>query len=112
MIYDSEETARQKIEAAGLKVGNIEPRYSNQDAGIVIETDPLPTTMVSEGSTVNLVVSKGPEPAKTLSGTVMISLPAEITWDVDLQLEAYIDGERVLGITVNPMYGKETMRYL
>lgn len=106
VIYDSEETARQKIEAAGLKVGNIEPRYSNQDAGIVIETDPLPTTMVSEGSTVNLVVSKGPEPAKTLSGTVMISLPAEITWDVDLQLEAYIDGERVLGITVNPMYGK------
>lgn len=52
VIYDSEETARQKIEAAGLKVGNIEPRYSNQDAGIVIETDPLPTTMVSEGSTV------------------------------------------------------------
>ena len=98
--------AEKELKDAGL-VPKITPVADDDTAeGYVKTTDPAPGSKVEKGSTVTLFVSKGPEPAKTLSGTVMISLPAEITWDVDLQLEAYIDGERVLGITVNPMYGK------
>ena len=95
VIYDSEETARQKIEAAGLKVGNIEPRYSNQDAGIVIETDPLPTTMVSEGSTVNLVVSKGPEPPQEKTYSVYIDLSELSYIDWDVTLDVYLNGQKL-----------------
>lgn len=105
VIYDNEATARQKIEAAGLKVGNVEPRYSNQDAGIVIETNPLPTTSVSEGSTVNLVISKGPEPPQEKTYSVYVNTSGLSHLNFDMELVVYVDGAVVKNITINPALG-------
>ncbi len=56
--------ASQKLQAAGLWINITEEYSTNYDAGIVIRVDGA-GTKVEIGSTVNVVVSKGPEKAKT-----------------------------------------------
>ena len=60
---DDISTATEKIEAEGLKAGSTTEEYSDEyDEGEVIRTTPSSGKEVEEGSTVNLVVSKGIDP--------------------------------------------------
>ena len=57
-----EEAAKRTLEAAGLKIGETTRESSEQEpAGEVISTDPGAGEEVDEGTTVDLVVSSGPE---------------------------------------------------
>lgn len=56
--------AKQSISGAGLSVGNVSEQYSaSVPAGCVISCDPGAGSSVAPGSAVNLVVSKGKQPA-------------------------------------------------
>ncbi|MGN0482676.1 MAG: Stk1 family PASTA domain-containing Ser/Thr kinase [Lachnospiraceae bacterium] len=56
----SEEEARQEIQNAGFNVGNVSTAYSDSiPAGKVISCDPSGT--VPKGTTINLIISNGPE---------------------------------------------------
>lgn len=58
----TESDARSKIEAEGLSVGGTTEEYSTTiDEGRVIGTDPVIGSSVDKGTTVNLIISKGPE---------------------------------------------------
>jgi serine/threonine-protein kinase len=59
----SEADATAAIEAEGLAVGEVTPRYSDGiPEGAVIEQTPAADAPAGEGDTVDLVVSQGPEP--------------------------------------------------
>ena len=61
----AEADALAAITAAGLTVGNrTEDFHATIPAGSVISTDPSAGAMVTEGETVDYVVSKGPSPAQ------------------------------------------------
>ncbi len=61
----SEEEARKEIEALGLKVGNVTSAYSESVAsGMVISQSVKQDAEVKKGDSVDLVISKGREPAK------------------------------------------------
>lgn len=61
---DDVDTATEKIESEGLEVGSTSEEYSDEyDEGKVIRTTPSSGMEVDEGSVVNLVVSKGTDPA-------------------------------------------------
>jgi serine/threonine-protein kinase len=51
--------AKQKLRAAHMKIGSIGHKFNLNDPGIVIEEDPIGVKL-EWGTTVNLVVSKGP----------------------------------------------------
>ncbi len=56
------DNARQLIKSTGLTVGSITYQYSNDvSSGCVISCDPGDGSSVDDGSTVNLVISQGPE---------------------------------------------------
>ncbi len=55
-----EEEAVETLEAAGFEVGQITPRESDEDEGIVLEQDPEGDEEARPGTAVNLVVSSGP----------------------------------------------------
>jgi eukaryotic-like serine/threonine-protein kinase len=59
VIGRSRDDARAAFEAAGLELGNVETRASDQPADIVLETDPEGGTEVERGSSVDIVVSSG-----------------------------------------------------
>ena len=59
VIGRSRDDARAAIEAAGLELGNVETRASDQPADIVLETNPAGGSEVERGSSVDLVVSSG-----------------------------------------------------
>lgn len=71
--------AEKQITFQKLKVGEITPVYSDTvEAGVVVDQYPAVTTMVSEGTEVNLLVSQGPDPAnqtQEVTKTVDITLP-------------------------------------
>ena len=100
IINDSLDVAKKKIETAGLKVGIITERDSNQDKNIVLESDPLPTAPVSVGSAVNLVVSSGRQVNTTVE--VHIKLPTEITDEV--RFKVYVDGKTTVNKVLVPAY--------
>jgi serine/threonine-protein kinase len=54
------QSAQSTIEAAGLRVGNVERRASDEPQDVVLETDPAAGTLVAPDSSVNLVISSGP----------------------------------------------------
>ena len=54
--------AESEIEAAGLTVGETREEYNEAPENTVIGQDPVAGTVVDPGTTVDLVVSKGPEP--------------------------------------------------
>ena len=63
-LDQTEEVARQNIENDGYKVGTVTPEWSDKTEGTVIDQTPDPGKEAKEGDTIDLVVSKGPEPAK------------------------------------------------
>ncbi len=57
-----EATASSRLDAAGLKAAAGDPAYSeNVGAGLVIATDPKPGGKVTDGGTITLTLSLGPE---------------------------------------------------
>jgi serine/threonine-protein kinase len=65
LVYDkTEREARNALERIGLTVGDVTRDYSDMvPAGNVLSQDPPAGTVVPVGSSVSLVVSRGPEPA-------------------------------------------------
>jgi len=59
VIGQSLDDARATIEAAGLAVGNVERRASDQPQDVVLETNPAAGAQVAPGSAVNLIISSG-----------------------------------------------------
>jgi serine/threonine-protein kinase len=58
----TEQEARDKLKEVGLEVGKVTPKASpDVEKDRVIETDPSARTTVDKGSTVDLVISSGPE---------------------------------------------------
>lgn len=106
VIDSSESDAKRKIEAAGLKIGSVTTKDSAKDKGIVIETNPLPTTSVASGSAVDLVVSSGKKPESSIDVTV--KLPAGV--NKDMSFKVYLDGtlDNSYTKTVNPSYNGYT----
>ena len=59
----TEEQARAALEEDNLEVGDIVRRWNERvDEGVVLRSDPKPLTELRPGSTVDLVVSRGPKP--------------------------------------------------
>ena len=97
LLYD----VSAKLEDAGLKLGNVtRDDNSTLDRDVVISTSPASGSEVSEGATVDVVVSSGKGAAKTLSYAV--PLPAGI--DRDIYLTVYRNGTQYDAATVNPAY--------
>lgn len=89
-----------QLEGRKLKIGNIIPDdTSTQPEGTVVSTNPAPGSEVSEGSTVDIVVSSGKGSTKTISKD--ISLPSV---DMDINLKVYRNGTLVEEKTINPAY--------
>jgi serine/threonine-protein kinase len=62
LLSKTEAQARQRLEAAGLKVGGVEHAHSDTVArGTVISTDPSPGTRIRDHGSVTLTVSDGPK---------------------------------------------------
>ncbi len=89
------------LEDAGLTVGSITyDDESSEGKDIVLSLNPESGTEVSEGATVDLIVSSGMGAEKTLEKT--ISLPQSIHADVTLKV--YRNGNLEENTTVNPAY--------
>lgn len=89
------------LEDAGLVVGNTTwDDSSTLPKDTVISTNPASGSEVSEGATVDLVVSSGKGAAKDLSYS--IPLPSGV--DRDIILQVYRNGTQVETSTVNPAY--------
>lgn len=73
---------------------------STEPADTVVSTNPAPGSKVSEGATVDLVVSSGKGSTKTISKD--IPLPSGV--NMDLNLKVYRNGTLVDERTVNPAY--------
>ncbi|MGW2620395.1 Stk1 family PASTA domain-containing Ser/Thr kinase [Streptomyces sp. NPDC001500] len=65
VLTQKEAAARQRLEAAGLKVGKVEHRHSDTvERGTVLDTDPEPGARIRKHDAVTLTVSDGPEMVK------------------------------------------------
>lgn len=84
-----------------LVVGNVTTDdNSTEPADTVVSTNPAPGSKVSEGATVDIVVSSGKGSTKTLSKDV--PLPSGV--DMDIGLKVYKNGTLVDERTINPAY--------
>jgi beta-lactam-binding protein with PASTA domain len=54
------DAAAKKIQAAGLRVGDVETRTDAAPFGTVIRQEPAPSTSLRSGEAIKLVVSVGP----------------------------------------------------
>ena len=61
------DTARQQLEARGLKVGNVTRQESSRTPGTVIAQNPGPTATVDKGSGVDLVIAQQPSQVRVPS---------------------------------------------
>ena len=65
--------ATERIQKAGLVLGSIYEKYSNDEPGTVVSHDPAAGTKISRGQTIDLTISRGlvgsPEVATTSSST-------------------------------------------
>lgn len=90
-----------KIEDAGLQVGSkTMDDTSTLPKDTVVRVSPESGSKVSEGSTVDLVISSGKNSAKNLSYSV--PLPSDVDQDIDITV--YRNGTQVSSNTVNPAY--------
>ncbi len=98
-----------RLEEAKLKVGNVmQDDNSTLGKDIVVSTNPAAGSEVSEGATVDIVVSSGKNSTKTVSKD--IALPDGV--DMDLSLKVYRNGTVVEEKTVNPAYaGSYTLSF-
>ncbi len=72
--------AVEKLTALGLSV-EVYEQYSSEAKGRVFETSPAAGSKVSRGSTVKIVLSKGPEPTKTYKYSESVSAPSDMAAD-------------------------------
>ncbi len=100
VINQNYDSAKKKIESAGLKVGTITKKDSSKDEGTVLETDPLPSTSVKSGTAVNLVVSTGKNSSNSVD--INVQLPSGVSKDMNMKV--YVDGklDSSFNRTVNP----------
>lgn len=100
VINQSYDSAKKKIESAGLKVGTITKKDSSKDEGTVLETDPLPSTSVKSGTAINLTISTGKGSGNSVD--INVQLPSGVSKDMNLKV--YIDGklDSSFNRTVNP----------
>ena len=90
-----------KIEDAGLEVGSkTMDDTSTLPKDTVVRVSPESGTKVSEGSTVDLVISSGKNAAKTL--TYSVPLPSNVAQDITITV--YRNGAQVASNTINPSY--------
>ncbi|HOC70695.1 MAG TPA: PASTA domain-containing protein [Candidatus Hydrogenedentes bacterium] len=82
VIYDTIEDASAEIVAAGLIVGEVDLRFDpSAPVNTVLETEPVAGTQIAVGSSVNLVVSKGPDPMVGLVNVPTYPDPVELAVD-------------------------------
>ncbi len=67
VLGDDKDSAKEELEALDLRVRLVE-RESDEDAGVVIDSDPRPATNVSVGTRVTLFYSDGPEEVPSVVG--------------------------------------------
>ncbi len=97
LVYD----VTAALEDAKLQVGGITyDDNSTQPKDTVLSTNPASGSTVSEGSTVDIVVSSGKGAVKQLS----YSVPLPVGVDRDIRLSVYRNGTLVEENTVNPIY--------
>ncbi|MFG2948691.1 Stk1 family PASTA domain-containing Ser/Thr kinase [Streptomyces adustus] len=65
LLAKTEAQARDRLQAAGLKVGKVEEAYSDTvERGTVIGTDPAPGERIRDHDAVTITLSKGPQTVK------------------------------------------------
>ncbi len=90
-----------KLEDSGLKVGSkTYDDNSELPKDTVISTNPSSGSQVSEGATVDIVISSGKGASKTLS----YSLPLPSGIDRDITIRVYRNGTQTETNTINPAY--------
>ena len=103
-IGQSKSWAESKLVLANLEFKVIETYSSDIPAGTVMDQNPKAGTQVDEGSTVNLQVSLGPDPAdipEPVTKQLEIDLPADIVPGEPLQMTVTMAGETILNKTVD-----------
>jgi len=90
------EEAQQSLTAAGLKVGKIQYKKSDEyPAGTVIASDPAPGKQVQPGTKVNLTVAEGGKEAVAFSKDVLIPGEPGKVYPVRISLVEVVDGKPV-----------------
>lgn len=91
------ERAESDIQMMNLKVAYVDPVYSDTvPEGYVVNQYPVATTVVDEGTTVNLQLSKGPDPSLAPEEiTKEIEIPLPDTGEI-VNLVVMVDGDVVL----------------
>lgn len=96
------ENAKSSIDFLNLEVGEVKELFSDTvPAGKVISQYPTATTVVEEGSKVNLQVSKGVDPEtlpKDVTKTIQIDLPP---YEEKVNVQVLMDGKLVYGEDVD-----------
>lgn len=103
----TEQEARAELQNAKLNLGNVSSEYdSNVEEGKVINQSTSVGTKVTEGSTVDITISKGPEPttevkktyAATFSGTITFTGAADSTNSYNVEVR-YVVGNTNMTVT-------------
>ena len=103
-IGESRSWAESKLVLANLEFKVIETYSSDIPAGTVMDQNPKAGTQVDEGSTVNLQISLGPDPADIpdpVTKQLEIDLPADIVPGEPLQMTVTMGGETIFNQTVD-----------
>ena len=103
-IGETRNWAESKLTLLNLKVKVVETYSADIPAGKVIDQNPKAGTRVEEGSTVNLEVSLGPDPAdqpKPVTKEVMIKLPEDTETGEFIQVTVTMSGETVYDQSVD-----------
>jgi serine/threonine-protein kinase len=89
----TEQRARTELEENNLEVGDVVRRYNERvDEGVVLRSDPKPFTELRPGTTVDLVVSRGPKPIEVKDFTGKDADKAQ-AWFADRGLRVRISEE-------------------
>lgn len=103
----TEQEARAELQNSNLNLGNVSSEYdSNVEEGKVINQSTSVGTKVTEGSTVDITISKGPEPtteaaktyAATFSGTITFTGAADSTNSYNVEVR-YVVGNTNMTVT-------------
>ena len=99
----TEEKAQSDIRLSNLTVGETERVYDDTvPEGYVVGQYPAAGTEVPEGTTVNLQVSKGPDPDKQpqeMEKTITVNLPDS---ESPVNVQAMVDGQVIFSETKDP----------
>ena len=103
LVTLTEEKAKSDIRLSNLNVGETEAVFDDTvPAGYVVGQYPVAGTTVDEGTTVNLQVSKGPDPDKQpqeVEKTITVNLPDS---ENPVNVQAMVDGEVIFSETKDP----------